>query len=252
MHRFYLPPDQCREAVLHLSGREAHHALHVLRVQRGESITILDGAGTVCECDLTAADKHTLTLAVRSRVTVPPPACAITLLVAIPKGRILEDLIPKAVELGAQRIVPLLTERVITQLDADAAEAKRDKWQQTAIEALKQCGAPWLPQVLAPVRLTDYLAQPLPLEFSLVGSLQTARRHPREWLQHFIRRQGRRPVTAGVWIGPEGDFTAQELARIESSGALPVTLGDLTLRVETAVIYSLSLLRYELTAPAVA
>jgi len=54
------------------------------------------------------------------------------------------------------------------------------------------------------------------------------------------------PQSAGVWIGPEGDFTLAELLAIEAAGARPITLGALTLRVETAAIYGLSLLNYEL------
>ena len=246
MHRFYLPPDRCRESVLTLGGREAHHALHVLRVKRGEPVTILDGAGGVYLCDLESAGKDSLTLAVKSRQTVPPPPCPISLLVAIPKGKIIEDIIPKAVELGAHRIVPLLTERVVTQLDAAGAEAKREKWQQTAVEAIKQCGAAWLPKLATPVSLTDFLASQEAFELPLVGSLQTARRHPREWLRDFETQHGRRPRSAAIFIGPEGDFTAAELQQIESAGAKPITLGALTLRVETAVIYCLSFLNYEL------
>jgi 16S rRNA (uracil1498-N3)-methyltransferase len=54
------------------------------------------------------------------------------------------------------------------------------------------------------------------------------------------------PRSTAVWIGPEGDFTLEELKTIEAAGALPVTLGRLTLRVETAAIYCLSILNYEL------
>ena len=52
MHRFHLPPDQCREPILSLAGREAHHALHVLRVRRGESVAVLDGAGREFLCEV--------------------------------------------------------------------------------------------------------------------------------------------------------------------------------------------------------
>ena len=248
MHRFHLTPEQCRGQVLHLTGREAHHALHVLRVKRGEPITILDGAGGVHRCDLESAGKDSLTLAVRARETAAPPPCPITLLVALPKGRIIEDLIPKAVELGVHRIVPLLTERVVSHLDAEAAEAKREKWQQTAIEAMKQCGAPWLPKVEAPVSLKAFLARGETFDLPLVGSLQTERRHPRAWWHEFATRHGRPPQSAAVFIGPEGDFTAEEIRQIEASGARPITLGPLTLRVETAAVYCLAFLNYEITA----
>ena len=102
---------------------------------------------------------------------------------AIPKGKIIEGIIQKSVELGAQRIVPLLTERVVTQLDDEGAENKREKWQQVAIEAIKQCGAAWLPKIETPVTIAQFMARKEKFDLSLVGSLQNERRHPREIFQ---------------------------------------------------------------------
>lgn len=249
MHRFFLPPESCRGNSLRLDGREAHHALHVLRLKRGERVTVLDGAGGEFRCDVDNVAKDSLTLAVQEKSVAPALPGTITLLVAIPKGKLIESIIQKAVELGAQRIVPLLTERVITQLDDEGAGHKREKWQQVAIEAIKQCGAVWLPRVEAPMTIADWLARGDKIELPLVGSLQTARRHPRAWFEEFLQQHGRPPHSAAIWIGPEGDFTLAELQQIEAAGARPITLGPLTLRVETAAIYCLSLLRYELTSP---
>jgi 16S rRNA (uracil1498-N3)-methyltransferase len=246
MHRFYLPPENCRGEVLRLDGREAHHALHVLRLKRGEGVTVLDGAGNEFHCTVENAAKDSLALAVLEKKSTPAPPCSITLLVAVPKGKIIEGIIQKAVELGANRIVPLLTERVVTQLNDEGVESKREKWQLVAIEAIKQCGTAWLPVVAAPQTISEFLTRGEKIELAFVGSLQTARRHPREWLQEFQSQRGRLPHSTGVWIGPEGDFTLAELQAIEAAGAKPITLGTLTLRVETAAIYGLSFLNYEL------
>ena len=246
MHRFYLPPENCRTAGLRLDGREAHHGLHVLRLQRSEAVTVLDGAGHRYQGEVQDAGKHSITLTVTEKSFTPPPPCPVTLLVAIPKGKIIEDIIQKAVELGTHRIVPLLAERVITHLDAEGAASKRAKWQQVAVEAIKQCGAAWLPRVETPVTIPQFLARNEGFDLPLVGSLQTERRHPREWLREFQTRHGRLPQSAAIWIGPEGDFTPGELSAIEAAGARPITLGPLTLRVETAAVYCLSFLNYEL------
>lgn len=246
MHRFFLAPENCHGPTLRLDGGEAHHALHVLRLKRSEPVTVLDGAGSEFLCAVESAGKDSLSLLVKEKKFHHAPPCPLTLFVAVPKGKIIEDIIPKAVELGASRIVPLLTERVVTHLDRDGAEQKREKWQHVAVEAIKQCGAAWLPQVAAPVGLKALLAGEKLPEFTLVGSLQTERRHPREWLREFQKTHARPPQSAGVWIGPEGDFTRAELEAIEAAGARPVTLGALTLRVETAAIYCLAFLHYEL------
>ena len=246
MHRFFLPLEKCRSRPLRLDGREAHHALHVLRLKRGDHVTVLDGAGTTILCDIESTAKDSLALAVQETISTPALPCPITLLVAVPKGKIIEDIIQKSVELGVQHVVPLLTERVVTHLDEAGAKAKQEKWQQVAVEAIKQCGAAWLPTVDVPQTIPAFLKRDEKFDLALVGSLQTERRHPREWISDFHRQHGRPPGSAAVWIGPEGDFTLAELQAIEAAGAKPITLGNLTLRVETAAVYCLSFLNYEL------
>jgi 16S rRNA (uracil1498-N3)-methyltransferase len=139
-----------------------------------------------------------------------------------------------------------LSERVVTQLDDGNAENKRDKWQNVAIEGIKQCGAAWLPKVEAPVTIEHFFARKEKFDLTLVGSLQKERRNPREVLREFETKHGRSPQSVGVWIGPEGDFTLDELQVIQNSGALPISLGNLVLRVETAAVYCLSIVNYEL------
>ena len=248
MNRFYLPPGHCAGDALRLDGREAHHALHVLRLKRGELVAVLDGVGNEFLCAVETSSRNAVTLSVSLKNFTPPLPCSITLLQAVPKGKIIESIIQKAVELGARRIVPLLTEHVVTRLDDRDAADKRTKWQQVAIEAIKQCGAAWLPEIEAPMTIEQFLARRDKFDLSLVGSLQKDRRHPRECLSGFQAKHGRLPQSVGVWIGPEGDFTPDELQAIQAAGALPISLGRLVLRVETAAIYCLSILNYELNS----
>ena len=124
MHRFYLPPESCAGDALRIEGREAHHALHVLRVKRGESVVVLDGAGHEFLCEIADASRDAVTLRVRQKNSIPPPSCQITLWQAVPKGKIIESIIQKSAELGAHRIVPLLTERVVTHLDEKERSAQ--------------------------------------------------------------------------------------------------------------------------------
>jgi 16S rRNA (uracil1498-N3)-methyltransferase len=248
MHRFYLPPERCTGAALRLDGREAHHALHVLRLQRGELVAVLDGVGNEFLCAVETSSRNAVTLSVSLKNFTPPLPCSLTLLQAVPKGKIVDSIIQKAVELGARRIVPLLTVRVVMHLDEEDAADKREKWQQVAIEAIKQCGAAWLPKIEAPMTIEQYLARKEKFDLSLVGSLQKERRHPRECLSGFQAQHKHLPQSIGIWIGPEGDFTPEELEAIQAAGALPISLGRLVLRVETAAIYCLSILNYELNS----
>ncbi len=250
MHHFYLPPEQCRAAALTLTGGEAHHARRVLRVREGERVVVLDGAGQELRCAVAGQKRDAISLEVIERKAVPPLPCAITLLQAIPKGKLFESIIQKATELGVARIVPILSERVVTHFHSHSAEAKSEKWQQIAIEAIKQCGSAWLPKVEAPVTPQDFLARRETFELPLIGCLENGSRHPRVWFEKFFAEHRHPPKSIGVWVGPEGDFSAAEYAAIQGAGARPITLGPLVLRVETAATYCLSVLNYELRSEA--
>lgn len=250
VHRFYLPPGQCHEGTLFLAGREAHHARHVLRLRPGERIIVLDGVGREVHCEVEGSDSDRVRLRVGETRVHAPRACAVTLLQALPKGRIMDAIIQKATELGVARIVPLLSERVVVQVGEENLARKTAKMQLVAVEAIKQCGACWLPRIEPPVTPHQFLARAESLELPLIASLQAGSRPLREYFHTFQARHGRAPRSAGVWIGPEGDFTPEETAAIKAHGVLPITLGELVLRVETAAIYCLSILHYELhTAP---
>jgi hypothetical protein len=132
MHRFYLPPGNCAGKTLRLDGREAHHALKVLRVKYGELVAVLDGIGNEFLCTVENCSRDAVTLSVSLKnFTSRRRLCPVTLLRGVPKGKIIEGIIQKSVELGAHRIVPILSERVVTQLDGESGEHKREKWQQT-------------------------------------------------------------------------------------------------------------------------
>jgi 16S rRNA (uracil1498-N3)-methyltransferase len=244
MPRFYLPPPECRADGLVLTGREAHHAADVLRLKPGDKVVVLDGAGSELACRVESVTRKKVQLEVQARVTEPPPPWRITLVQAIPKGKILEAIIQKATELGVWRIVPLLSQRVTTHLEGESIEPKAEKWRQTAVEAIKQCGQRWLPQVDPPLTLPAWLARREKFDLTLVASLQDDSRH----LRAYFPPGARRPGVLCVWIGPEGDFAPEEMEAIQGAGALPITLGPLVLRSETAALCALSILNHELQA----
>jgi 16S rRNA (uracil1498-N3)-methyltransferase len=239
MRRFYLPPSATKGDLLVLTDREAHHAAHVLRLQAGEEVTVLDGAGARLLCEARRVSRKAVELSVRRREHIPRPAFELTLFQAVVKGKTMETIVEKATELGVRRVVPLLTERVVSHLDTERTESKQAKWQVTAIESIKQCGSPWLPEIDAPRKLTDILKTPPQFDLACVASLRGGE-HPRHWVE------GSKQFRTGcVWIGPEGDFTDAELDAIEATGAKPITLGPLVLRADTAAIASLAVLRSE-------
>jgi 16S rRNA (uracil1498-N3)-methyltransferase len=180
-------------------------------------------------------------------------------------------IVQKAVEIGASEIAPLISERTIVDIDQKEAARKQAKWQHAAIEAAKQCGQNWLPEIDVPRKLKDFFTQfpvaagispadssppqptRLPLQknesqfdLRLIASLQSDAQHLKKILADCQSEHRHRPAGVLILIGPEGDFTPAELALAKSHGCRPITLGPIILRVETAAIYCLSVLSYEL------
>jgi 16S rRNA (uracil1498-N3)-methyltransferase len=171
----------------------------------------------------------------------------ITLGQAIPKGKNMELIVQKATELGAAGIVPLLSERTVVALGAEEASKKQEKWQRTAVEACKQSGQNWLPEVSLPQTVEKFISSGPSADLLLIASLQPASRGIKEILAEATELAGGdRPASALVLIGPEGDFTPSETNQALTAGFLPLTLGPIVLRTETAAIYSLSVLAHEL------
>jgi 16S rRNA (uracil1498-N3)-methyltransferase len=249
MHRFYLPPDQCGSPDLELAGQEAHHASRVLRLKTGDHAVVLDGVGNTYDCEVSEVAKRAVRLTVRQKVHTPRLPCQITLLQAMPKPKAMDYIVQKATELGVTRIIPLLTERVVTQLDESAAADKAEKLLPVALEAIKQCGSPWLPNIEAPLPLQKLLERREAFDLSVVASLHPGSQHAHQAISRFQATHHRLPATAAAWVGPEGDFTPAEVEQILTSGARPITLGPLVLRSDTAAIYCLSVLSHELQLP---
>lgn len=247
MHRFYIPPDRWDLDTLTLDEAEAHHALDVLRLQVGQLAVVFNGEGEEATVRITAAAKRSVQLeAVELRLTAPLP-CQITLAQAIPKGKNMDLIVQKATELGASAIVPLLTERTVVQADAKDAAKKQEKWQGVAIEAAKQCGQNWLPKVFRPQSPKEFFAANHPFDLKLVASLQPGAIHPKQVIEHATQQAGgAKPQSVLVLVGPEGDFTPAEIELALQNKCYPITLGPIILRSETAAMYCMSIMSYEL------
>lgn len=251
---------RCRIAVpqwsadaIELAPDESHHLVQVLRVKPGERVGLFTGQGHVAEATFVALRQKRALVRVLpvTRRIMPPPAVAVTLMQAIPKHALMDGIIQKSVELGAQAIQPLMTERVIVRFAMDdgrspgAAEQRQRRWQKIALEATRQCGVAWMPEV-RPLRcLAAIIADLAHYDWCLVGSLHAAARPFRETVAKMRRSASRR---IALIIGPEGDLTEAETTALRHAGAQLVSFGAAVFRVETAALYGLSLLHYEMQA----
>ena len=243
MSRFYIPPYVWNPDKLTLDPSESHHATDVLRLKEGDRLTVFNGQGAEATAEITAAKRDGVVLRKIQVAKTPPLACEITLGQAVPKGKNMELIIEKATELGASAIAPLLSERTVVQCSADEAPKKKQKWQRVAIEACKQCGQNWLPTVHTPLTPKAFFEAGHKFDVMLIASLQPDAR----LLKRVLADAGDvRPKRVLVLVGPEGDFTPAEISLAKGHGCLPVTLGPIILRTETAALYCLSVLSHEL------
>jgi 16S rRNA (uracil1498-N3)-methyltransferase len=247
MHRFYISPENWNPAALTLAGPEAHHAREVLRMKAGEKLVLFNGQGREITGEIVDLTGDEIRLRKLHEAETPPLQCRIVLGQAIPKGKNMELIVQKAVEIGAAEITPIISDRTIVQVDSESAAQKQSKWEQIAIEAAKQCGQNWLPCVHTPRKLAEFFSGiEESFDLRLIGSLQSDAQHLKKILADYSREHESRPRSVLMLIGPEGDFTPAELSLARRHGCQPITLGPIILRVETAAIYCLSILSYEL------
>jgi 16S rRNA (uracil1498-N3)-methyltransferase len=247
MHRFYVAPEHWDPRELALRGSEAHHAHHVLRMQAGDKLVVFNGKGRELTAEIATVTDHEIRLRKLHESETAPLRSRIILGQAIPKGKNMELIVQKAVEIGAAEIAPIISDRTIVQLGSESASQRQAKWQQIAIEAAKQCGQNWLPHVHAPKKLAEFFStSDQPFDIRLIGSLQPGAQHLKKILEIYSSEHCDRPRSVLMLVGPEGDFTPAELALARRYGCHPITLGPIILRVETAAIYCLSVLSYEL------
>ncbi len=245
--RAYAPhaPADARE--IRLDPDESHHLVTVNRCGRGDPVVAFDGRGREWRCTCADPARNGARLDVLDSTLAPSRPAEVTLAQALPKGATMDEIVRQATELGAARIVPLLTERTQVRLDDDRAGRKEAKWRTAAIEAAKQCGNPWVPEVAPTARFDVWLPGAVrAADLALVASLQAGARSLREALADWRVRHGSAPRRVLWLVGPEGDFSPAEVTAAVMAGAVPVTLGPLVLRCDTAAVAALAVLGHEL------
>jgi 16S rRNA (uracil1498-N3)-methyltransferase len=244
--RVYCQPPEREPSEIHLSADESHHLVAVNRAKTGDTVVAFDGRGNEWICELAGDQKPEAILKVRFRQQAKPLPYEITLGQALPKGPFMDAIIRKATELGAARIAPLESERTIVHLEGGQTDRKIEKWQLAAIEAAKQCGNPFVPEILPLQTAAAFMEASRGYDLKLIASLQPGAKSLKSVLAAYASAHGRPPRKVLWLVGPEGDFTPAEMSRSNSAGFESITLGPLVLRCETAAAYALSVLSYEL------
>lgn len=236
-HPFDVPADA---TALTLAKDESFHLAKVLRARPGEPVEAFDGKGNVFSGKIQSGDAKALTISIESRKNIPAPRCRLALAQAMPKGSLMDDVIRQATEIGAARIFPLASARSEVKLDAARAAHKLERWNAIAVEACKQCGNPFVPEiapVITPAVFFESQKEARENALWITASLEEGTRS----CAAITREYASNPPKEILWlVGPEGDFTPEEYALARASGCIPARLGDNVLRAVTAAVYTLA------------
>ena len=232
MTRMYFPGELEPGRSCTLPPPQAHHALRVLRLKRGEPVILFNGDGAEYAAVVLEASRTRYALNVTGREAVDRESpFAVTLAQAVSGGERMDYTIQKAVELGVTAIQPLEASRSVVRLSGDRARKRLTHWQAVAIAACEQCGRNRVPQVLPLARLDAFLAAPSASEQRMLLSPRSARG---------LRELGRSAGAIVLLAGPEGGLTPGEERAAGAAGFLPVRLGPRVLRTETAAVAALA------------
>ena len=232
MPRFYADSRDVGADKLVISGDEAKHMKNALRMQPGDIFVAFDGSGVDYDCRVTSVGTSVEADILSRRATEAEPGVKVTLYQAYPKLAKMEEIVQKAVELGATGIVPFISARCVKKPD-DASRLRR-----VALAAVKQCGRSIIPEVSDILRFDDALAR-MSRHESLIVCWEEEQVTP---LSDALKGDAR---DIGIVIGSEGGFEAVEVEKMRGAGGISVTLGPRILRTETAGIAVLAAVFYE-------
>jgi 16S rRNA (uracil1498-N3)-methyltransferase len=237
MPRVYIPPERITGEQIALQSREARYILTVLRLGPGDEVTVFDGAGNEYRTELTEDYESGMYLAIQegARPERESPL-QITLGQALLKGERMKFVIQKATELGAARIIPLITARTIPLVEGERESLRIERWQRIAQEAAKQSGRAIVPQIEAIHELAEFLAQGTGMRLMLWEGEPAPLR---EVVKNIDAQAG---IT--LLIGPEGGFSEEEVTAAQAQGFLVAGLGQRVLRAETATLSVLSIIQH--------
>jgi 16S rRNA (uracil1498-N3)-methyltransferase len=224
VYQFYVDPQNVLQNQIVLDGEEYHHIRHVLRKKPGDVIQAVDGKGSCFEASIEKIDKaNILATIIKTEHVANDVGLAITLLLAVPKGKRIDWILEKGTEIGVTAFQPIVTDHCHV-----LSGVRLERWRQLTIAAMKQSGRVYCPEVREIKKYSDALA---------VYSGQRC----------FIAHQGlaepayskgqsvlSNSSECAIFIGPESGFSDAEVEMALRAGVIPLHLGRHRLRSETA------------------
>lgn len=243
MSRFYVPKDSIKGNNIFVGGNEAHHILDVMRLKKFDKVVTFDGTGKEYYGFIKEEDARSLIIEITDvHIVSNDKNIKITLAQAIPKKDKIDYIIEKATELGVHSIIPILTARTIPDWDEKKKVRQLERWQKIALESSKQCGRPDIPDISEVTRFEDLLKKSAVYDSRIIATVDEKAVGVKDILKNF--KKG----SIIFVIGPEGDFTPEEINKSRETGFKSVSLGRLVLRSDTAGPAVLAMINYEFSS----
>jgi 16S rRNA (uracil1498-N3)-methyltransferase len=236
MKQFVLPKGYAGEHRTTLTGSDFHYLCTVRRYRAGDSFVAVDRAGGRHNAKIVEVDKHRCVVSLFPLDSPSLQSPVITLFQCMPKGSKMDQIVRQATETGVRRIVPVVSEHTVPNIQGKE-DKKLARWRRISEEAVQQSSAPAIPEIDRPTALAAINptsgANSVALYFDSDGVGSPALH---EYLAGTVD-------VVDVVIGPEGGFSAADIAELKENGFGPAYLGRQVLRSETAAVYAVAAIR---------
>ena len=240
MNRFFVEKINVADKIIILNDPvQLHHLRDVLRTRSGEKIAVFDQSGNEYVAQVLEIGSSRVKLELKEKRPPNDLDIEITVACAIPKRVKMDDIIDKLTQLGVACIIPLQTERVIVRLDKQKKLQRFQRWEKVALSAVKQSQRSKFVLIKPVTDFKDAIANVQDFDLKLIPTLETKRKT----LKNIFNQTARQFKKIMVLIGPEGDFTPQEISLAKAAGFLSVSLGKQVLRVDTAAVAVVSFIK---------
>ncbi len=235
--RFYITEEYIKDGLVIIEGPDLKHLVSVLRCRKGDIFDVFNTSNR--EYTVEAVEvKHDRVTAriIRTEYRYVEPSLQVILCQSLPKGQKMDFIVEKAVEIGIKEIQPVITARSINSISPQ----KLERWRKIAKSATQQSGRMTIAEIKEPVTFNQSLSLVKPGDLGFLFSLSSIS------LKKMLREKSKKSEKIFIFIGPEGDFTEEEISLAMSHNLQTVSLGKRILRTETAGSVALSIILYEL------
>ena len=244
MHKFFVESCNINDDGIVIVGQDVKHIKNVLRMTKNDVVIACDNQGMEYNCSIKEINNDNVVLTLISKnISQNEPKTKVTLYQGIPKGEKMEFIIQKAVELGINSIIPVTTTRTVVKINKESEQKKIARWNRIAMEASKQSGRDYIPEVKKPIFFEDIQ------KFSSGNSINIIpyEKECKKGLKDLFSCYNINSInTINILIGPEGGFSEEEIEKAKFLGFDSISLGRRILRTETAAITTLSIIMYEM------